>query len=140
MVRREQQDQRALRKESKALSDRLGSPYGDYRPPDRELCRHHQWESPVDDLSTVGLQFNIWRQGGKLVDFCVNVQVLTAEGWMSVERFDCCHGHCHLHPDGDGGDPETIYRLDCVEDVTAAFRQVEQFADERARIIRDKGA
>lgn len=118
----------------------LASPYGSYIPPDRSKCRHYQWEIAVDDLSTIKLQFRIWRLDGNLVDFVVIVERLTSSGWTPVERFDCCHGHCHLHVDNDEDGPRSIHRLDNVEDVEAAFIKVEKAADERARIMRDKGA
>jgi hypothetical protein len=138
VVRRGQQNRRALRQASKATLEQFESPHGAYTPPDRAQCRNRQWDAPVDDLSTIRLQFNIWRLDGRLVNFVINVQVLTAEGWVSVERFDCCHGHCHLHPDSDEDDSESIHRLDGLDDVEQAFREVERSADERARIIRDK--
>lgn len=140
MVRRHQQEQRELRRASKAASEELASPHGSYIPPDRDTCRHYQWETAVDDLATIKLYFRIWRLGGKLVDFVVMVQRLGSSGWVDVERFDCCHGHSHLHVDNAENETQSIHTLDCVEDVKVAFVKVEKAADERARIMRDKGA
>jgi hypothetical protein len=42
------------------------------------------------DAHTIEVQFYLWRRDGRIVDFVVNLQVLTAEGWESVERIDCC--------------------------------------------------
>lgn len=93
---------------------------------------------PYDDAGTVRLQFLLWRQGGRLVDFVVNVQVIGADGWEIVEYFDCCHGNCHLHVKSDA-EPRPILRLDRVDDVQRAFVQVEQEARDRVRIICDEG-
>lgn len=103
------------------------------------MCRAKQWESSVDDASTIRLQFNLWRHDKRLVDFVINVQVITSAGWQSVERFDCCHGHCHLHVDNDETTPRSILRLENVDDVARAFTTSQQLADKRARIIRNKG-
>lgn len=91
---------------------------------------------PYDDANTLRAQFIIWRQGGRLVDFVANIQELTLDGWVSLERFDCCHGHCHHHPLNDELPPLSISRLDTVEDVKRAFVEVERLVDERVRIIR----
>ena len=61
-----------------------------------------------------------------------------ANGWEDVERFDCCHGCCHLHQDGrDGNDP--LWQLDDEKDVPEAFVRACDQAETRARIIRNKG-
>ncbi|MFC9966317.1 hypothetical protein ACFVH4_18975 [Nocardia ignorata] len=140
MVKRNQQAKRELRKASKAAEQQLGMPDGAYIPPDRDLCIARQWETPVDDLATIRLQFNIWRDNGRMVDFVINVQRLSSTGWVSVERFDCCHGHCHLHIDNAVGTIQTVRTLDCIEDVGKAFIDSQRLADERARTIRDEGA
>ncbi|MEV6337201.1 hypothetical protein AB0M12_21080 [Nocardia vinacea] len=140
MVRRNQQAKRELNKASKAMAKRLDLPDGAYEPPVREDCRYRQWDTPVDDLATVRLQFNIWRHRGRPVDFVVNVQRLSSNGWADVERFDCCHGHCHLHIDNAEGTIESIWTLNTVDDVEAALLETEKRADERARSIRDEGA
>ncbi|TLF75797.1 DUF7718 family protein [Nocardia cyriacigeorgica] len=140
MVRRGQQNKRALREASKSAFEQLDSPHGTYAPPDREKCRYRQWDTPVDDLGTVRLQFNIWRANGQIADFVINVQVLTSDGWTSVERVDCCHGHCHLHVDNDDENARSLYKLDGPADVEHAFSRVQVLADQRARIIRDRGA
>jgi hypothetical protein len=111
---------------------------GSYTPPSREECSSRQWEVSIDDAATVRLQYNIWHHDGRLVDFVVNIQVLTAEGWETVEYVDCCHGHCHHHP-RSGTPPRTIVRLDVVADVQQAFGQVDPIIEERLRIIRDRG-
>ena len=97
------------------------------------------WDAPYDDSNSVRLQFIVWHRRSTLIDFVVNVQVLTSEGWDTVESFDCCHGHCHLHPQNADLEPRTIAQLDTVDDVVKAFAQVEQEAHDRARIIRDEG-
>lgn len=84
------------------------------------------------------LQFIVWNRGRVLVDFVVNVQVLASDGWDTVEYFDCCHGHSHLHTQNPELDPRSIAQLDTVDDVQHAFAQVEREADGRARIIRDE--
>ncbi|MGW5519359.1 DUF7718 family protein [Nocardia africana] len=131
---------RELSKSRKTVSESLESPHGSYEAPNRQTCQSHQWEVGVDDLYTIRLQFNIWRRDGRLVDFTVNVERLSSTGWVSEERFDCCHGHCHVHVDNDEDKPRSIHTLDTVDDVEEAFRKVEEIADERARIMRDKGA
>ncbi|MBF6242730.1 hypothetical protein IU471_03925 [Nocardia elegans] len=140
MVRRGQQTKRALRRESKLALEQLDSPHGRYTPPNRDDCFYKQWEISIDDLRTIQLQFNIWRFDGQLVDFAVLVQRLGPTGWVSVERFDCCHGHCHHHADNEEANPRSILTLNELADVEQAFLKVEEMADERARIIRDKGA
>ena len=73
-----------------------------------------------------------------LADFVILIQRLGTQGWDEVERFDCCHGHCHLHPDGQA-ESETLYQLDGPDDVQEAYAKASVYAGERARIIRDKG-
>ena len=69
--------------------------------------------------------------------FFVGIQVITMSGgWVNVEYYDCCHGHCHLHTQ-NGEQPQGIAQLDNVDDVRRAFAQVSRDADVRARIIRD---
>lgn len=85
------------------------------------------------------LQFIVWQRGKALVDFVVNVDVLGSEGWETIEYFDCCHGHCHLHTQNSDLEPRPIAQLDSIEDVRHAFAQVEQDARDRARIIREEG-
>lgn len=135
MVRRGQQGKRAVRRAQRNVSEQLGSSEkGTYQTPDRSECIPQRWETPYDDANTVRLQFLLWRQDGRIAEFVVNVQVLASEGWDTVEYFDCCHGHCHLHAK-NGTTARTITRLDEIGDVEAAFRQVEREADGRARII-----
>ncbi|KIQ15351.1 hypothetical protein RU01_15610 [Rhodococcus sp. MEB064] len=118
----------------------LVSRTGSYEPPPREKCRQKQWEQPYDDANSIRLQFILWRRDGRLVEFVVNIQKLTADGWLTIEYFDCCHGHCHLHRDNAQLPPETVERLDDIADVTTAFGKVESQVHDRVRIIRDKGA
>lgn len=140
MVGRGQRKKQELRRASKVMSEQLESPHGSYELPDENDCTKKEWETAVDDLGTIRLQFILWRQQGRLANFVVNVQRLTSAGWVSVERFDCCHGHCHLHVDNDEHKTRSIHTLDTQDDVKTAFRKVEKAADERARIMRDKGA
>lgn len=137
MVRRSQQDRNEVRKASRDTDAALNSSQGTYRP-DRADCRQRQWDVPYDDANTVRLQFIMWNRGKVLVDFVVNVQVLASEGWDTVEYFDCCHGHSHLHTQNSELDPRSVAQLDTADDVQHAFAQVEREADSRARIIRDE--
>jgi hypothetical protein len=138
MVRRSQQGRRQDRQAQRDLTQQLESENGAYRPGNRSRCKKKQWETPYDDANSVRLQFILWRNAGHITEFVVNVQVLGSDGWHTVEYFDCCHGHCHLHP-ANGAGPQTIARLDSLEDVQRAFDQIEEAADARARIIRDRG-
>lgn len=138
MVRRGQQGLQKLRRAERDAAAQLGSPNGAYRA-DRSGCRKREWETPYDDANSVRLHFILWHRGKTLVDFIVNVQVLASDGWDTVEYFDCCHGHSHLHPKNPDLEPRTIAQLDTADDVKNAFVQVEQEAHERARIIRDEG-
>lgn len=140
VVRRGQQEKKAVRRAQRKVSEQLGSgEQGTYEPPERDDCIPQQWEIAYDDANTVRLQFLLWRKGGRIAEFVVNVQVLASEGWDTVEYFDCCHGHCHLHAKNDT-DVRTIMRLDGIDDVERAFRQVEAESDNRARIMRGEGA
>jgi hypothetical protein len=138
--RHEQQKKRELRRAEREVARQLDSAtHGTYEPPERDECREKRWEMAYDDANTIRLQFLTWRKGIELTEFVVNVQVLTSEGWETIEYFDCCHGHYHLHP--KSGEPaDSIMRLDEVGDVQRAFVQVEQEAHDRARIIRGEGA
>jgi len=139
--RREQHKKKEVRKAERSVARRLGSPTkGTYEPPNRDECRHKRWEVAYDDANTIRLQFLLWRKDAKLAEFVVNVQVLTSEGWKTVEHFDCCHGHYHLHPKSGRQRARSIMRLDGVDDVQRAYVLVEQEAHERARIIRGEGA
>jgi hypothetical protein len=101
MPRRGQVTRNAVRRAQREAAKALESQQGSYEPP-KGSAPSKQWEMPYDDSNTVRLQFFLWRDGGKIVNFVINVQVITAEGWTTVEYFDCCHGNCHLHPANDG--------------------------------------
>lgn len=137
MTRRKQQGRQKLRRAAQQALQSLDTRQGSYTPPDREECSSKQWEVPIDDAATIRLQYNIWRCDGRLVDFVINLQVITAQGWESVEYIDCCHGHCHHHPP-HGADCRTIATLDVVADVQHAFGQVDPIIEERLRIIRNR--
>lgn len=137
MVRRGQHELREVRKARRAAQAQLDSPVGTYQP-DREGCRKREWETPCDDTNTVRVQFIVWTRGKDLVDFVVNLQVLTSDGWRIVEYYDCCHGYCHLHPNNPDVDPRPIAQLDTVADVARALHAVEAEVENRARIIRDE--
>jgi hypothetical protein len=80
----------------------------------------------------------MWRYKGQLVDFVVNLQVVTAEGWESVERIDCCHGHCHHHPE-NGKPAQHVIQLDSVDDVKRAFSVAEEVIGARVSTLRGQG-
>ncbi len=92
----------------------------------------------IDDAATMRLQTNIWRYEGRLVDFVFNLQVLGSSAWESAEYIDCCHGHCHHHPQ-NGTEPQTILSLNTVDDVERAYRVAESLIYDRLRIIRGQG-
>ena len=134
MTRRSQQGPKAVRQAQKKVEESLGSDQGQYQRPSREHCTFKQWEMPVDDGYSVRVQTHIWRHEGRLVDFCINLQVFGADGWITVEHIDCCHGYCHHHP-LNGSKSRSIHRLDDVADVQRAFKQVETIIEQRIRII-----
>ncbi|CAM4414051.1 hypothetical protein MB901379_03879 [Mycobacterium basiliense] len=134
MTRRNQQGQQQLRRAKKQVEQSLGAEQGRYRPPPREDCKPRQWETPIDDAPSIRVQYNIWRHKGCLVDFAINIQVLTAEAWETVESFDCCHGNCHYHP-VNGEEPRPLAKLDVVGDVQHSYWQVESVIADRVRII-----
>lgn len=136
-MRRRQQGRRKAKKTQARIESQLNSSEGCYKPPDRADCRFRQWHIPFDDANSVRTQVNSWRSGATLVDFVMTIQRLTTVGWEDVERFDCCHGHCHLHPDGRQA-AQPIYQIDTADDVAEAFSRASAVATERARIIRNK--
>ena len=138
MVRRGQQKERAVRHARRAATDSLESQQGSYVLPDRDDCALKQWEMPYDEAYSIRVQYLIWRQAGRMADFVVNIQVLTSDGWVTVEYFDCCHGHCHHHH-RDETVRATVLRLDDEDDVSRAFQQVEGLLEDRVRIIRNQG-
>lgn len=71
-----------------------------------------------------------------MVEFVVNLEIISASGWETVEYFDCCHGYCHLHTVSDESTPLAVHRLDEVHDVQTAFGEVTELVTERMRIIR----
>ncbi|BBZ30695.1 hypothetical protein MMAD_49900 [Mycolicibacterium madagascariense] len=135
MIRREQQGRQELRKAQRTAAAEIASERGSYRPPRRNACRERSWESAADDANTVRLENRTWHLGKHLTEFVINAQVLTAEGWRTIEYVDCCHGSCHHHPQ-NGADPRHIARLDAIQDVTEAFRLAQDLMYERLRIIR----
>lgn len=137
VVRRSGKSKAEVRRAQRQITESLNSTQGLYCA-DRMQCDTKEWITPCDDSNTVRMHFLLWRNGSQVVDFVVNVQVLASSGWVTVEYFDCCHGHCHLHPK-NGEDPVTIERLDHEGDVRRAFEKVIAEADDRARIIRDEG-
>lgn len=137
MTRRRQQGKQHAKRAQKAAHERLESLSGTYIP-DRTDKRTKQWDTAYDDANTLRIQFNTWRDGKTLVDFVIVIQLLGANGWDDIERFDCCHGHCHLH-NGGTGNREPIYQLDSADDVQIAFVRASDEAQHRARIIRNTG-
>lgn len=137
MVRRGQQSKRQLRKAQRNLAAQLESSQGDYRPPDRDACRYRIWETTGDDANTVRLENHTWHFGRHLAEFVINAQVLTSDGWLTVEYVDCCHGSCHHHPQS-GTDARTIRRLEVMDDVKEAFSEAQSLIYDRLRIIRDE--
>lgn len=135
MVRRGQQGERKLRQARREAAEQLDSNEGRYQLPDREDCRFKQWETIGDDAATVRTQTLTWRKGGALVNFVINLQVITPQGWETVERIDCCHGCCHYHP-RNGTETRPILRLDVVDEVQTAYSAAQQLILERLRIIR----
>lgn len=135
VVRRGQQGQRSLRRAKREIDEQLESDQGAYSKPDRDACRYKSWETTGDDANTVRLQTHTWRDAKYLVDFVINAQVLTADGWTTVEYIDCCHGFCHHHAQDDG-DVRTIMRLDTVQDVQNAYGTAQPVIYDRLRIIR----
>src|SRR5437016_494883 len=101
MIRRHQQGEQKLRRAKKRVEEALSADEGDYRPPARGKCKSRQWETVINDAPGIRVQYNIWQHKGCLVDFVINIQVLTAEAWETVESLDCCHGNCHYHPLND---------------------------------------
>lgn len=138
MSRRGQQARNAVRRAKRDAAEALESQEGSYRPP-KDLGLPKQWATAYDDANTVRVQFNIWRDKGRILNFVINVQVITPDGWISVERYDCCHGNCHLHHDNDDHSRDVVRRLDDLDDVQRAFAEASREAEHRARIIRDKG-
>ena len=134
MTRRNQQGPQDLRRAKKQVEEALGTDQGNYRPPPREKCTTKQWENYIDDAPSIRVQYNIWRRKGCMVDFAINIQVLTAEAWETIESFDCCHGNCHYHP-LNGTDARPVARLDVSADVQHAYWQVEAVIADRVRII-----
>ena len=128
-----QEQQKKLRKARRDAADQLESSEGAYRP-DRRNCLTRQWETAGDNSNTIRVQNLIWYRKGQLVDFVINLQVLTSEGWETVEYADCCHGSCHHHP--QNGATRAILQLDVVDDVQNAYRVAQPLIYERLRIIR----
>ena len=62
------------------VAEQLQSDQGSYEPPDRGECHPKHWNMAGDDAHTIEVQFYIWRRDGRIVDFVMNLQVLTAEG------------------------------------------------------------
>ncbi|MGC5249554.1 DUF7718 family protein [Gordonia sp. DT219] len=136
--RRGQQIAQALRRARKEVASGLDKPAGAYRPPGRDECREKRWVVAVDETNAIRLHYMAWRKGSVLADFVILVERITSGGWVEVERFDCCHGCCHLHADGREAS-QPIYALNVVEDVQEAFTRASREADDRATIIRRKG-
>lgn len=139
MVRRGQQKKQSLKKAAKAITEKAESPQGTYVAPRRSACQHRQWVESADDAGTLQIQVNIWKHGGAVVDFVMILQGFGPSGWMDIERVDCCHGHCHLHPATGDGAPESIHQLDSVDDVKEAVDRASIELIARARIIRNMG-
>lgn len=135
MTRRGQQGKRDLREARRKAAAQIESERGDYRPPHRDTCRYRGWQQTGDDANTVRLEHHTWRLGKDLVEFVINAQVLTADGWTTVEYVDCCHGSCHHHPQS-GKEIRHIKRLDTIADVKEAFSKAQPLIYDRLRIIR----
>lgn len=134
MIRRGQQGRIQLRRAEREVAKQIESDRGSYSPPDRADCYTKQWITPVDDAYRLRMQTITWRQNGRLTDFVINAQVLTAFEWETVEYIDCCHGHCHLHP-RNGEVPRSIAPLNDVHDVQDAYKAALALIHYRLRII-----
>lgn len=135
MIRRGQQGRREMRRAEREAAKEIESDRGGYRSPDRADCYTKQWITPGDDTYRLRLQTITWRQQGRLIDFVINAQVLTAVEWETVEYVDCCHGHCHLHTRNDDESPRSITPLNSVEDVQDAYTAALALIHDRLRII-----
>ena len=134
MIRRGQHGRREMRRAEREAAKEIESDRGGYRPPDRADCHTKQWITPGDDTYRLRLQTITWRQQGRLMDFVINAQVLTAVEWETVEYVDCCHGHCHLHTRSDEP-PRSISPLNSAEDVQGAYTVALAPIHERLSII-----
>jgi hypothetical protein len=134
MIRRGQQGRRQLRRAERETAKRIETNHGSYSPPDRADCYTKQWITPGDDAYRLRLQTITWRHQGRLTDFVINAQVLTAIEWETVEYIDCCHGHCHPHTRNDES-PRSIAPLNCVDDVQHAYTAAVALIHDRLRII-----
>lgn len=134
MIRRRQQGRRQLRRADRKAANEIETSRGSYRPPDRADCYTKQWITAGDDAYRLRLQTITWRQQGRLTDFVINAQILTAVEWETVEYIDCCHGHCHLHTRNDEAS-RSIAPLSRVEDVQDAYTAAVALIYDRLRII-----
>lgn len=137
MARRGQQKHRELRAARKQTFDDLETPHGRYRPPERSEANRQEWYQPIDDTNTVRLEFHVWRDGGQIVEFVINIQTIATTGWETPEYIDCCHGHCHLHT--VDGRTETLMTLNVVHDVETAFSMALEDAHTRASSLWEEG-
>ena len=134
MIRRGQQSRRHLRRAEREAAKEIATDRGSYLPPDRADCHTRQWITAADDAYRLRFQTIAWRQKGRLTDFVINAQVLTADEWETVEYVDCCHGYCHLHTRNNES-PRPIAPLNCVDDVQVAYTSAVALIHDRLRII-----
>lgn len=137
MTRRSQQprreQQKAERETQSVLTDQTR---GVYVPPPRNECEEKSWEQSADAADTIRVSVHIWRQGAKIVDFALILQVPNLAGiWAEIGRMDCCHGHAHLHH--KSGFISTSTPLHSVDDVRNAFDVANTRIMDYATTIRD---
>lgn len=131
---------RKKRQERKALEQarrELESVQGSYAPPAREDCEALDWWYYADENSTLRVHTYTWRQNGRLADFTIVFLVPGPGREEELERIDCSHGHCHLHP--RNGTCVGLVPIDTIEDVQRAYDITEGIAQDRVRILQEGG-
>lgn len=115
--------QQAKRDEKRATRDRETSfeeERGGYRPPRRDRCEERQVQYIAAVPGLVAPLVLVWKQGGRIVDFQITIQVNDSGLWRPALEIDCQHGHVHSHYTGRNtprGEAVHLYTLNEVADV-----------------------
>lgn len=118
--------------------------HGSYEPPVRDPAKHKRWFTPLDDLNTIQLRFEIWKSKGRMVEFAIMLQIRHFDDWHDAATADICHGHAHIHVtfglDSSDTRVRHVVRLDSIDDVEPAFRETKRALETISIKIRDNKA
>ncbi|WP_172121023.1 hypothetical protein [Actinomyces faecalis] len=131
-ARRKQQRKRDEKRAARERQDVFDNEQGQYQPPPRSRCEERPLHFRGWRHDTARAKALTWRQGGRLVDFQITIDLLESQQWRTALEVDCQHGHVHFHvteSDSPRGKGTHLYTLNSVGDMPAGLKQAIALVD-----------